>query len=81
MIYSMGKPVGVKQSVVKQAVAKQSVVKQAETTKASVTPTPPPKKAVRQCELSADERRLAMIYGRLPFSFSKNWDARLEPPA
>lgn len=71
MIYSMGKPVGLKQSVVKQAVVKQD----------SVTPTPPPKKAVRQRELSAEERRLAMIYGRLPFSFSDNWDARLEPPA
>lgn len=76
MIYSMGKPVGVKQAVVKQAVAKQSVVKQD-----SVTPTPPPKKAVRQRELSTEERRLAMIYGRLPFSFSTDWDARLEPPA
>ena len=75
MIYSMGKPVGVKQSVAKQAVAKQSVVKQD-----SVTPTPH-RKAVRQCELSADERRRAMIYGRLPFSFSTDWDARLEPPA
>ena len=74
MIYSMGKPVA------KQAVAKQAVVKQAETTKASETP-PPPRKAVRQCELSAEERRRAEIYGRLPFSFSKNWDARLEPPA
>ena len=74
-VYSMGKPVGFKQSVVKQAVAKQYVVKQD-----SVTPTQH-RKAVRQCELSADERRLAMIYGRLPFSFSDNWDARLEPPA
>ena len=62
-LYSMGKPVGVKQSLVKQAVAT------------------PPEKAVRQCDLSTEERRLAMIYGRLPFSFSKNWDARLEPPA
>lgn len=69
-VYSMGKPVGVKQSVVKQAVVKQD----------SVIPTPY-RKAVRQCELSAEERRLAMIYGRLPFSFSKHWDARLEPPA
>ena len=73
MIYLMGKPVA------KQSVVKQSVVKQAETTKASVTPLP--RKVVRQCELSTEERRLAMIYGRLPFSFSKNWDARLEPPA
>ena len=64
-VYSMGKPVGFKQSVVKQD---------------SVTPTPH-RKAVRQCELSADERRRAMIYGRLPFSFSTDWDARLEPPA
>ncbi|MFN9187505.1 MAG: hypothetical protein ACK5WG_13365 [Betaproteobacteria bacterium] len=80
MIYSMGKPVGVKQAVVKQAVAKQSVVKQTVVKQDSVTP-PPPRKAVRQCELSAEERRRAEIYGRLPFSFSKNWDARLEPPA
>lgn len=69
-VYSMGKPVGVKQSVVKQAVVKQD----------SVIPTPY-RKAGHQCELSAEERRLAMIYGRLPFSFSKHWDARLEPPA
>lgn len=70
MIYSMGNPVG-----------KVAVTQKKDAPQKSVTPTPPPRKVVRQCELSAEERRLAMIYGRLPFSFSKNWDARLEPPA
>lgn len=75
-IYSMGKPVGGKQYIATQVVAKQAATKQS-----SVTPTPSPKKVVRQCELSTAERKLAMIYGRLPFSFSDDWDARLEPPA
>lgn len=68
MIYMMGKP-----------------VKTAKPAAPVVAPVvaPAPKKRIQpvQCELSQTERKLAMIYGRLPFSFAKHWDARLEPPA
>ncbi len=69
MIYMMGKPV-------KRAKTVAPVV-------APVDSAPAPKKWIQpaQCELSQIERKLAMIYGRLPFSFAKHWDARLEPPA
>jgi hypothetical protein len=33
------------------------------------------------CALSAKERELMQIFGRLPFSFECDWDKRLEPAA
>lgn len=69
MIYMMGKPV----KTAKPAAPVVVPVVSKAAPKARIQPV--------QCELSQTERKLARIYGRLPFSFSKNWDARLEPPA
>jgi hypothetical protein len=33
-----------------------------------------------QANLSAIEQKLKKTYSRLPFSFSEDWDPRLEPP-
>jgi hypothetical protein len=34
----------------------------------------------QQAGLSVLERKLKKMYSRLPFSFSEDWDSRLEPP-
>jgi hypothetical protein len=69
MIYMMGKPV----KTAKPAAPVVVPVVSKAAPKARIQPV--------QCELSQTERKLARIYGRLPFSFANNWDARLEPPA
>ena len=64
-IYYMGKPVKAPEPKVTNTVSQTK-------------PAPPP---VNQVGLSPAERRLLSMYGKLPFSFSDNWDVRLEPPA
>lgn len=34
----------------------------------------------QQVSLSKQELKLKKMYGKLPLSFSKDWDARIEPP-
>jgi hypothetical protein len=64
-IYSMGKLVKAPEPKITNTVRQ-------------VKPIPLP---INQVGLSPAERRLMGMYGKLPFSFSTDWDARLEPPA